>query len=68
MAGRLGREIRPRELRCDACGHRFTERVPQKPHFLAEQDEPVFWTVVSTDGVRCPSCGSSQVGPVEARG
>jgi DNA-directed RNA polymerase subunit RPC12/RpoP len=61
MARRHRRELRPAELRCLDCGHRFTARVLQKPHYIGQQAEPVMWTPVGPPGIPCPRCGSHRV-------
>ena len=51
-------ELRTVELQCIANGHRFPREVWCWVHYLEGSDEPVFWKVIHTTGVRCPQCGS----------
>ena len=61
MARRPKREIRDARFRCLDHDHRFTAKVPQLGHYVAESAEPVRWVVLSTQGVTCPYCGSPRV-------
>ena len=52
------RVLRTAELECIDNGHRFTAQVWHWAHFVEGVNMPVAWSVISTEGVRCPECGS----------
>ncbi len=56
-------ERRSARLKCQDCGCQFVAPVLQRAHFVAEEPQPVGWTVENTDGAPCPSCGSRSVEP-----
>lgn len=65
VSGGFESERRPAELKCQVCGNEFVASVPQVGQTVDELPQPFNWTVERID-VRCPSCGSRNVGERDA--